>query len=192
MYSEAQQINMENRAKELAEDVIKKALRQVTEEDLIKNMAKKVAKEALFEIANKGKDRRFHNTKLLMENYKNLKEHVNGIKEGINLKYEFRDGENQLCVKSEYLWLESLARSKARTIEMMEYVDSKIRYLVYEWENKNQYEAIDSFIMFYIENKTDEDIRQKYSCGQNTPKRWRDKILKELSILLWGIDAIQM
>ncbi|MFR9071562.1 MAG: hypothetical protein ACLVIU_14460 [Paraclostridium sp.] len=192
MSSEAYQINLENRAKELAEDVIKKALRRASEEDLIKSMAKKVAKEALFEIESIKKDRRFHNTKLLMENYKNLKEHVNGIKEGINLKYEFRDGENLLCVKSEYLWLESLARSKARTIEMMEYVDSKIKYLIYEWENKNQYEVIDSFVMFYIENKTDEDVRQKYNCGQNTPKRWRDKILKELSILLWGIDAIQM
>lgn len=192
MNSEAYQINIENEAKKLAEDVIKKALRQASEEDLIKSMAKRVAKEALFEIENIKKDRRFHNTKLLMENYKNLKEHVDGIKEGINLKYEFRDGESLLCVKSEYLWLESLARSKARTIEMMEYVDSKIKYLIYEWENKNQYEIIDSFIMFYIENKTDEDIRQKYNCGQNTPKRWRDKILKELSILLWGIDAIQM
>jgi len=192
MNSEAYQINIENEAKKLAEDVIKKALRQASGEDLIKSMAKRVAKEALFEIENIKKDRRFHNTKLLMENYKNLKEHVDGIKEGINLKYEFRDGESLLCVKSEYLWLESLARSKARTIEMMEYVDSKIKYLIYEWENKNQYEIIDSFIMFYIENKTDEDIRQKYNCGQNTPKRWRDKILKELSILLWGIDAIQM
>lgn len=192
MNSEAYQINIENEAKKLAEDVIKKALRQASGEELIKSMAKRVAKEALFEIENIKKDRRFHNTKLLMENYKNLKEHVDGIKEGINLKYEFRDGESLLCVKSEYLWLESLARSKARTIEMMEYVDSKIKYLIYEWENKNQYEIIDSFIMFYIENKTDEDIRQKYNCGQNTPKRWRDKILKELSILLWGIDAIQM
>ncbi|MDU3775709.1 MAG: hypothetical protein E7G47_10855 [Clostridium perfringens] len=192
MNSEAYQINIENEAKKLAEDVIKKALRQASGEDLIKSMAKRVAKEALFEIENIKKDRRFHNTKLLMENYKNLKEHVDGIKEGINLKYEFRDGESLICVKSEYLWLESLARSKARTIEMMEYVDSKIKYLIYEWENKNQYEIIDSFIMFYIENKTDEDIRQKYNCGQNTPKRWRDKILKELSILLWGIDAIQM
>lgn len=192
MNSEAYQINIENEAKKLAEDVIKKALRQASGEDLIKSMAKRVAKEALFEIENIKKDRRFHNTKLLMENYKNLKEHVDGIKEGINLKYEFRDGESLLCIKSEYLWLESLARSKARTIEMMEYVDSKIKYLIYEWENKNQYEIIDSFIMFYIENKTDEDVRQKYNCGQNTPKRWRDKILKELSILLWGIDAIQM
>lgn len=192
MNSEAYQINIENEAKKLAEDVIKKALRQASGEELIKSMAKRVAKEALFEIENIKKDRRFHNTKLLMENYKNLKEHVDGIKEGINLKYEFRDGESLLCIKSEYLWLESLARSKARTIEMMEYVDSKIKYLIYEWENKNQHEIIDSFIMFYIENKTDEDIRQKYNCGQNTPKRWRDKILKELSILLWGIDAIQM
>lgn len=192
MNNEAYQINMENKAKELAEDVVKKALKVVNEEDVIKRLAKMVAKEAIFEIANKGKDRRLHNTKLLMENYKSLKEHVDGMKECINLKYEFRDGESLVSVKSDYLWLESIARSKARTIEMMEYVDSKIKYLKYEYENKSQSEIVDSFIMFYIENKTDEDIRKAYNCGQHTPRRWREKIIKELSVLLWGIDAIQM
>lgn len=90
------------------------------------------------------------------------------------------------------MWLESVAKSKARTIEMMQYIDSKIKYLIYEWESKEQSEVIDSFIMYYIEEKSDNEIREKYNCGANTPKRWRDKILKELSILLWGIDAIQM
>lgn len=185
-------INVENRAKEILKQAIKEGIFENVDKELIKKLSKEVTKEALFEIANSKKDKRFHNTKMLMENYKNLKEHINGIKDGVNIKYEFRDEENLICVKSDYLWLESLAKSKARTIEMMEYVDSKIKYLIYEWESKDQREVIDSFIMYYIEDKTDDDIREKYNCGQNTPKRWRDKILKELSILLWGIDAIQM
>ena len=107
----------------------------------------------------------------------------------VNLKFEFRDEDNIIVVKSDYLWLESIAKSKARTIEMMEYIESKIKYLVYEWEAKNQYEVIDSFMMFYIEGETDEAIREKYNCGQHTPRRWRgEKILKELSILLWTVQ----
>ena len=89
-----------------------------------------------------------------------MKEHVNGIKDEINLKIEFRDEDNIIFVKSDYLWLESIAKSKARTIEMMEYVDTKIKYLIYEYEEKGQYEIIDSFVMFYIEGKTDDEIRE--------------------------------
>ena len=137
MNSEAQQINMENRAKELAEDVIKKALRQVTEEDLIKNMAKKVAKEALFEIANKGKDRRFHNTKMLMKNYNVLKEHMKGDGEQIKIKFESIDEEDPY-MKIEFMWLESIARSKARTAEMLYYVDEKLKFLEYKYKENNE------------------------------------------------------
>lgn len=185
-------INIENRAKEISKEVLKRVINESVDKELVKKLSKEIAKEAIFEIVNSKKDRRYQNTKLLMENYKTLKEHVNGIKDEINLKFEFRDEDNIIFVKTEYLWLESIAKSKARTIEMMEYVDAKIKYLIYEYENKDQYEIIGSFMMFYINGETDEAIREKYNCGQNTPKRWRDKILKELSILLWGIDAIQM
>ena len=188
----SEDINMENRAKELSKEILKRAINESVDKEFVKKLSKEIAKEALFEIVNSKKDRRYQNTKLLMENYKILKEHVNGIKDEINLKIEFRDEDNIIFVKSDYLWLEIIAKSKARTIEMMEYVDTKIKYLIYEYEEKGQYEIIDSFVMFYIEGKTDDEIREKHTCGQNTPKRWRDKILKELSILLWGIDAIQM
>lgn len=185
-------INIENRVKEISKEVLKRAINESVDKELVKKLSKEVAKEAIFDIVNSKKDRRYHNTKLLMENYKTLKEHVNGIKDEISLKFEFRDEDNIIFVKSEYLWLESIAKSEARTIEMMEYVDAKIKYLVYEYENKDQYEIIDSFMMFYIDGETDEMIREKYTCGQHTPRRWREKILKELSILLWGVDAIQM
>lgn len=185
-------INTENRAKELSKEVIKKSINESIEKDLVKKLSKEIAKEALFEIVNSKKDRRFKNTKLLMENYKTLKEHINGIKDNVELKFEFRDEEDVISIKSDYLWLESVAKSKARTIEMMRYVDSHIKFLEYEWKSKGQCEVIDSFIMFYIDGKTDDEIREKYNCGQHTPRRWREKVLKELSILLWGIDAIQM
>ncbi|CEK34352.1 sigma-70 region 4 type 2 [[Clostridium] sordellii] len=188
----AKEINAENEAKKLVKAAIKEGIFENVDKDLLTKLSKEVAKEALFEIINKDKDWRLRNTKILMENYNALKEHIKGIDDEINFRYEFRDGEREICVKSEYMWLESIAKSKARTIEMMGYVEAKIKYLIYEWESKGQREVIDSFLMFYIEDKSDNEIREKYNCGANTPKRWRDKILKELSVLLWGIDAIQM
>ncbi|WP_195948135.1 hypothetical protein [Paraclostridium bifermentans] len=191
MNSEAYQINMENRAKELAADVIKKALRQVTEEDLIKNMAKKVAKEALFEIANKGKNRRLHNTKLLMKNYNVLKEHMKGNGENIKVEFKSIDEENPY-MKVEFMWLESIARSKARTANLLKYIDDKLDYLEKKFIENKEHEKYKTFEMFFIQEMTSEDIQEIMNCGKNSPKIWCDKVIKELSVLLWGIDALHI
>ena len=185
-------INEENRVKELANEVVKQALKERTDKDEIKALAKEVAKEAIFDIVNKNKDRRYQNTKLLMENYNSLKKHIEGKLDGVDIKLEFRDETGEIYVKSDYMWLESISKSKARTKEMLRYVDEKLEFLKYKYEKLGKYEIVDSFIMFYIDEKTDDDIREKHSCGYQTPRRWREKAIGELSVLLWGIDAIKM
>ncbi|MEG2787357.1 MAG: hypothetical protein RR942_05995 [Romboutsia sp.] len=191
MSSEAYQINMENRAKELAEEVIKKALKKVNEEDVIKNMAKRVAKETVFEIANKGKNRRLYNTRLLMENYNVLKEHINGDGGNIKIKYESLNEENPY-MKVEFMWLESIAKSKARTANILKYIDDKLDYLEKKFIDNKEYEKYKTFEMFFIQGMTTEAIQDVTGCGKNTPKNWCDKVIKELSVLLWGIDALHV
>lgn len=191
MSSEAYQINMENRAKELAEEVIKKALKKVNEEDVIKNMAKRVAKETVFEIANKGKNRRLYNTRLLMENYNVLKEHLNGDGENIKIKYESLNEEDPY-LKVEFMWLESIARSKARTANILKYIDDKLDYLEKKFIDNKEHEKYKTFEMFFIQEMTSEQIQGVTGCGKNTPKKWCDKVVKELSVLLWGIDALHV
>lgn len=190
MSSEAYQINLENRAKELAENVIKKALKEIGGEDLIKSMAKKVAKEAVFEIANQGKDRRFHNTKMLMKNYNVLKEHMKGDGEQIKIKFESIDEEDPY-MKVEFMWLESIARSKARTVKILKYIEDSLDYLETKFKMRNEYEKYKAFELFFIKEKTNEEIQEELNCSKNMPKRWSDVVIKELSILLWGIDALR-
>lgn len=190
MSSEAYQINLENRAKELAENVIKKALKEIGGEDLIKSMAKKVAKEAVFEIANQGKDRRFHNTKMLMKNYNILKEHMRGDGEQIKIKFESLDEEDPY-MKVEFMWLESIARSKARTVKILKYIEDSLDYLETKFKMRNEYEKYKAFELFFIKEKTNEEIQEELNCSKNMPKRWSDVVIKELSILLWGIDALR-
>ena len=190
MSSEAYQINLENRAKELAEDVIKKALKEIGGEDLIKSMAKKVAKEAVFEIANQGKDRRFHNTKMLMKNYNVLKEHMKGDGEQIKIKFESIDEEDPY-MKVEFMWLESIARSKARTVKILKYIEDSLDYLETKFRMRKEYEKYKAFELFFIKEKTNEEIQEELNCSKNMPKRWSDVVIKELSILLWGIDALR-
>lgn len=190
MNEEALNINIENRAKELSKDLLKKVLKDIAGEELIKDIAKKVAKEAVFEIANHGKDRRLHNTKLLMKNYNSLKEHINGDSEQIKIKYESLN-EEEPYLKVEFMWLESIARSKARTIKILKYIDDNLEYLEAKYKLKKEYEKYKAFELFYIKEKTNEQIQEELNCSKNMPKRWSDIVIKELSVLLWGIDALK-
>lgn len=156
-------------------------------ENEIKKLAKEVAKEAMREIMFEGKDRRLHNTRLLMRNYNILQEHINNTDAGIEINFEFLD---ELSTKVDYMWLESIARSKTRTAQMMKYIDERLESLKYKYKQSNESEKYRAFEMFFIEEKTNECIQGELNCSKNIPKKWSDIIMRELSILLWGIDAL--
>ncbi|UUR85974.1 hypothetical protein [Clostridium perfringens] len=37
-----------------------------------------------------------------------------------------------------------------------------------------------------------EPIREELNCGQNTPLRWINSSIKELSVLLFGLDGVKI
>lgn len=153
----------------------------------IKQIAKEAALEAIREVMFQKKDKRLHNTRLLMKNYNNLKEHISSKNENISIIVNFDD---EVEIKSDYIWLESVARSKTRTAKMMRYVDDKINFLEKKYKEKQEYEKFRAFELLFIEEMTNEEIQEELNCSKNIPKKWTDIVIKELSILLWGIDAI--
>lgn len=153
----------------------------------IKKVAKEAALEAIKEIMYQNTDKRLHNTRLLMRNYNNLKEHIKSKDDKVEIIVNINDESD---LKSDHIWLESVVRSKTRTAKMMKYVDDKIKYLEKKYKEKKEYEKFRAFELKFIEEKTNEDIREELNCSINMPKKWIDIIIKELSILLWGIDAI--
>lgn len=153
----------------------------------IKQIAKEAAMEAIMQMRLEGKDKKLHNTRLLMRNYNTLKEHISSKEGHIEIRVKFDD---EYCIEADYMWLESVARSKSRTAKMIKYVDDKIIYLRKKFEEKKQYERYRAFEMFFIEEKTNEEIQEELNCSKNIPKKWSDIVINELSVLLWGIDAL--
>lgn len=153
----------------------------------IKRLAKEAAIEAIKELMYQKTDKRLHNTRLLMRNYNNLKEHINSKDDKVEIIVNI---DNEVDFKSDYVWLESVVRSKTRTAKMMKYVDDKIKYLEQKYKEKKEYEKFRAFELSFIEEMTNEEIQEELNCSKNIPKKWTDIVVKELSILLWGIDAI--
>ena len=146
---------------------------------------KELAKEVIKELARQRKDKRLHNTRLLMKNYTALKNHIENVNEDIEefeIEVEMGSKDN--------LWIMSIARSKIRTAKMVAYVESAMDLVKEKFEKNSVAEKFRAFEMFYLDKKTNEEIQEELNCGKNSPKRWSDLIIEELNILLWGIDAL--
>ncbi|WP_045905923.1 hypothetical protein [Clostridium botulinum] len=129
------------------------------------------------------KDKRLHNTRLLMKNYNKLKEHIENVNGDLEIEVDSVDDE---------VWITSITRTKLRTMKMMAYVDSALKILKRRFKKECIEYKYRAFEMYYIEEKTNEEIIGTLKCGKNQPKIWSDLVLNELSTLLWGIEALGM
>ena len=129
------------------------------------------------------RDRRLHNTRLLMRNYNKLKEHIDNVNDDLEIKVDSTDDE---------VWITSITRTKLRTMKMMAYIDSAL-VIIKEDMRRNCIEyKYKAFELYFIEEKTNEEITEMLGCGKNQPRIWSDAALNELSVLLWGIEALGM
>ncbi|WP_195940944.1 hypothetical protein [Romboutsia sp. 1001713B170131_170501_G6] len=182
-------INVENRAKEISKEVVKEVMKETMDEKYINKMAGEVAERAVYKILNRGKDWRFKNTKLLMRNYKSLKQHILNEKDEIKILYADMDED---YVKVDYMWLESIIKSKGKTIQILKYVDEQLEYLERKYKERKQYERYKAFELLLIEGKSNIEMQREIGCSKNMPNKWTNEVVRELSVLLWGIDAICM
>lgn len=150
--------------------------------------AKELAKEVIYEIRNEKKDRRLHNTKLLMKNYNKLKNHIEKVNTD-GFKGYFGE-ELQETLDSNDIFLNSVLRTKVRTAQMVSCIDIALELLADEYEANDTYYIYDAFYLYYIEGLTYEEIASKLNTGKNTPARWTKEVLNKLNILLWGVDAL--
>ena len=130
------------------------------------------------------KKRIYHNTYMLMKKYNVLKSHIEDMKEDIDIELEMHD------LEAGDVWILSVAKSKVKSIKMIGYIDNALEIVAEKFRKKGAINEFVAFKMFFIEEKTNEEIMKKLSCGKNSPKKWSDNLVNELSILLWGYEAL--
>ncbi|MEG2291780.1 MAG: hypothetical protein RR936_06825 [Carnobacterium sp.] len=134
------------------------------------------------------KDWRLRNTKLLLANYRILLEHCQGI---IPMLEDYED----VIFNPEDLNLSSLMKSKAKTKRMVDYFEAMIER--YEsFCNKQGVASKQRFTIIkgiYLQEKkmTLEDLAELYNKDVRTIQRYQQKAIKELSIVLFGVDSLE-
>lgn len=129
-------------------------------------------------------DNRLKNTKLLLKNYRHLKQHTDSIRLEI-------DELNEIIIlddiNSETAELESIKESKRRTIIMIKYVAKMLE--LYESINGRRYNIIKCF--YIDEEKTSvKDLADYYQVTTRFIYRELNNAVIEISSLLWGISSL--
>lgn len=155
---------------------------------------KKATKEAIREYDKEKKleqkKKVFHNTKLLLKHYNDLKTHVDKAIYDINsLEWDLEEiGE----LERDELYILSIRRSKSKTLIMIAHIDMAMEQLKkkqYHLCTIEKYQALESY---YFNEETYENIAEKLNCGVITVRRWVNEMINELSILLFGIDGLKL
>ncbi len=163
-------------------------------EELIDRAAKKAAAEAIKEIKVKEKEEKkkykLHNTWLLLKNYNELVSNVNNSIDEISQLENDRIDFGSL--DEEELFIMSIKKSKAKTLIMIAHIDRAMKTLKENQKKKGTVEKYEVLEKFYLKEFKYDELVEQYSCGVNTPRRWMNEMIDELSVLLFGIDGLKL
>lgn len=180
--------------------------------DIIKETAAKTAEaiyEKLKQDAKKGRDKQINNTKLLLENYRIFKEHVdNAVFDLVRL-----DEENETAFEIlDSMWqrfgvgqaemkVQSIVKSATRTRIIYEHVQSMLGlyesfcYNSGKDENIRRWEVIKALYIDDTQGRTPSEIRtelaEKFFTDPRTIYRWQLDAIEKISVLVFGIDGLK-
>jgi hypothetical protein len=183
--------------------------------DIAKIAAGEVLKEYTTEQERKFKSFAFKNTKLLLENYIKLRDHIVNAKDNredisfddLNLselvdskalsqeevEEQETDFYNKLMQDIEpELFIESIRRSRCRTIIMVAHIEANIKLLSIRAKDKNEHHKFEVLKKAYFDGISFEELAVDNHCDVTTARRWANDMIRQLSVLLFGVNGIQL
>ncbi len=142
------------------------------------------------------RDKRFHNTKLLLKHYRDFKTHVGEeqLQEDVGLTFD--DILSEFDDESELV--QSIKRTKERTSVILKHIDTMLCYYEIACERSDHSEDLRRWRIIksmYIDSDTTDysvdDLAELYSVDKRTIYRDVNEAARTLSVLFFGIDGLQ-
>lgn len=154
-------------------------------------LARAAAVEAVREYTKSQKKNKrarvFQNAKKLMENYNRI---CQSVREGVTELSDMDDGEELEGFTEEDIFINSIIKSKLRSIIMIAHIDKCLALLEEEENQTGTPEKYIAFKAFYLDENTYDEITEIYGYGERTARRWITELTNILGIYLFGADAI--
>lgn len=146
-------------------------------------------------------DNRIRNTKLLLSNYRNFEKHIEEAvytEQQLNTEetYDVLDRMGFNVDRYDKTIVESILKSKKRTEIIISHIDTILRAYMLKAKESNDVELkrrADVVYALYCSKvgcKMDQ-IADDFHASISTIKRDRDRAVKEIAILMFGIDGIK-
>lgn len=144
--------------------------------------------------------RRQHNTRLLLANYRNLKEHVAGAvyngRKANETALEILEGLDEFEYEDNYV-INSIKQSQQRTMIILTHIDAMLNLYRIACEQSGKPEEMRHYRILYAayidpERKSAEKIAKENDVEKRTFYSDIKKAIKPLSALLFGIDGVRL
>ncbi len=160
---------------------------QVTD-DFIEGAIKKAIKEYSIEQRTERNRKALHNTKLLLKNYSKLKKSVEAGMSDITQYDKFIHYQTNV----DELYIESIKRSKIRSLIVVTHIDNALAVIKEAYEKKGLPEKYDVFESCVLDEMTYDDAALIYNSSKASISRWINEITIEVSVLLFGIEGLEL
>lgn len=139
-------------------------------------------------------NKRLHNVKLLLRNYRSLAMHVADIKLDI---VELDKKLELTYLESDEFAIKAIKRSKERTLCMIKFINKTIQVYKIICEQSNDPKEIRKYQSIYHvhisldEKKTIKELAECHFVDERTIKRDLSKAFEDLTALIFGIDGLK-
>lgn len=140
------------------------------------------------------RDRRLRNTRLLLRNYRSFKHHCEDIKMELDV---IASNEILEEIETDEFAVESIKRSKKRTLAMVQFIDQMLTVYKIICEQSEKQEDLRRYLTVYDlyisdKRKTHKEVAECHNVHIRTVSRDVNEAVKTLSVLLFGVDGIRL
>lgn len=164
-------------------------LNKETAEQLAKDAAMEAIKEYDKSQKKSKRVKIFQNAKKLMENYNRI---CQSVTDGVAELSDMDNSDELEEFTEEDIFINSILRSKLRSIVMIAHIDKCLYLLEQEEIQKGTPEKYQVFKAFYIDEMSYESIEEMYGNQERTARRWITELTNILGVYLFGSDAIML
>jgi glutaredoxin 2 len=141
---------------------------------------------------------RFHNTERLLKNYLSLIEHFEVSQD--KASEEDLEVYNLGGTDAEDIIIRSIRRSRMRTLVMVLHIEACLGRLRTKMIDKGQLEKYVVIEKMYLDpvkgsmtlTERKQLIAIEIPCGETSVWKWRNEMISELSVLLFGVDGLRL
>lgn len=141
-------------------------------------------------------DKRYHNTKLLLRNYNEFKQHCIECSNSLDEIDDTLETWELTLARNDEDYIKSAKRTKARTQIIVDLIDRFLCAHKREAEHRNDQNKIRRTkiidLMYISNNLTMEKLAEEFECDVTTISRQHRIAINELSVLFFGVEGLKL